>query len=239
MRFVNFAAILFAGLVIAKNVVYLDDLRAAVEESENQKREPKNVVSLEDLRAALDKQEEEAKETRDLDETKGFFRKLAKRGQDVIKDSAPLLQNLLPLIPSVSIFAGYLRDDQELLNQVENKKGFTILLAPTDNAMFDKLNGVKPWEFPKKIQYDQTDDEVVAYNINHFLKAHMLTQLGDIGENNKLTTVLLDGRDIVVEFDPVTKSHSLKIEGQQVPVASVTPADNGIVFVIDEVLSLP
>lgn len=240
MRFANFAAILFAGTVLAKNVVYLDNLRAAIDkESENSKRDAKNVVSLDDLKAAIDKQEDKAKVSRDLDSVKSFFKKFSKRDQEVVTIGAPLLQNLLPQIPTVSIFSGYLRDDEHLLTQMENENSFTILIAPSDNAIAHKLNGVKPWEFPKKVMYDETDDEVVAYNIDHFLKAHILTELQQVSENNELRSVLLDGREIVVKSDPTTGTYRLKIDGKWLPVTSVSLADNGIVFVIEDVLSFP
>lgn len=239
MRFANFAAILFAGAVLAKNVVFLDDLRAALDSdsdhSGNSKREAKNVVSLDDLKAAIDKQEQQDSKN----EAKKFFNKLGKRSQDVVKVGAPLLQNLLPQISSVSIFAGYLRDDQELLQEMENTKSFTILVAPSDNSIATKLNGVKPWEFPKKVMDDETDDKVVAYNINHFLKAHILTVIGKVETDNELKSVLLDGREIVVKNDPTTGTYLLKVDGKWIEVTSVSLADNGIVFVVEDVLSLP
>lgn len=240
MKFLHFASVLFAGVVLAKNVVFLDDLRAAIDkESSNEKREAKNVVSLDDLRAAIEKQEGESKQSRDLESVQNFFRKLVRRDQDVINVDAPLLQNLLPQILSVSIFAGYLRDDEQLLSQVESEESFTILVAPSDSAMSKKLNGVKPWEYPKQIQNDETDDKVVAYNIDHFLKAHISTKLGGISQDNELKSVLLDGREIVVKTDPNTGTYRLKIENEWKNIASVSLADNGILFVIDDVLSLP
>lgn len=240
MKFVHFASILFAGVVLAKNVVYLDDLRAAIDKgSENEKRDAKNVVSLEDLRAAIDEQESESNEPRSLEEVQDFFKKLSKRDQDVVNVGAPLLQNLLPQILTVSIFAGYLRDDDKLLSQMESENSFTILVAPSDSAMSKKLDGVKPWEFPKQVLNDETDDEVVAYNIDHFLKAHILTQLGGISDNNELKSVLLDGREIVVKTDPATGTYRLKIDGEWKSISSASLADNGIVFVIEDVLSLP
>lgn len=237
MRFANFAAILFAGIVLAKNVVYLDDLRAAIDaQTENVKRDAKNVVSLEDLKAAIDKQEQEAN---NANEVKKFFSRLGKRDQDVVKIGAPLLQNLLPQILSVSIFAGYLRDDKELLAETEKEDSFTILVAPSDSAMAFKLNGVKPWEFPKKIMDDDSDDEVVAYNIDHFLRAHMLSKLAKVESSDELKSVFLDGREFVVKSDAATGTYRIKVDGSWIGVTSVSLADNGIVFVIDDVLSLP
>lgn len=240
MRFANFAAILFAGIVLAKNVVYLDDLRAAIdaesENSENGKRDAKNVVSLDDLKAAIDKLEHKANNVNDV---KKFFSRLGKRDQEVVKFGTPLLQNLLPQILSASIFAGYLRDDQELLGEAEKTDSFTILVAPSDNAMATKLNGVKPWEFPKKIMDDATDDEVVAYNIDHFLRAHMLTRMAKVASDSELKSTLLDGREFVVKNDAATGTYRIKVDGKWIGVTSMTLADNGIVFVIEDVLSLP
>lgn len=224
MRFTYFTAGIFCSAAVARNVFNMEELHAAIEnQAGNSKRDARNVISLDELKAALDKQEnEEANE---------------KRHQDVV--SAPLLQNLLPQMSSVSIFAGYLRDDQVILSEVEKKDSFTLLVAPSDSAMADKLSGLKPWEFPKKIMDDDSDDAVVAYNVHHFMKAHILTELESFSDNNELKSHLLDGRELSVTHDPTSGLYLVIVGGVTYPASSVSLANNGIVFVIEDVLSKP
>lgn len=222
MRISTFAVLTFASCIVAKNVFYLDNLRAALDgETENTKRDARNVASLQDLKDAIESEQHHDK-----------------RDQDVVEMN-PLLQNLLPQVPSLSIFSGYLRDDLLLNKQMEAEDSFTLLLAPSDEAIskYSLDTGLKPWQYPKDADSDD-NDEAVNYNIDYFLRAHISTEVTAFDEKNGLTTKLLDGKAVSIVRDAQTDTYGLTVNDVAVGVASVRLADNGIVFVIDAVLAL-
>lgn len=241
MRFANFAVLLFAGIVISKNVVYLEDLGAAIEKGQNSKREPKNVVSLEALKAAAHKEGVKGKrEPKNVVDIKTYFETHNKRDQKVLlKSNDILLESLLPQMPSISIFAGYVRDNAEILNQMESRRSFTLLVAPSDDAIATKLGGMKPWEFPEIIKNDEHDDETIASNIDSFLRAHISVEQVMLAQSNEISTILLNGKEVVIHNDPTTGIYTLRVEGKNVPVKTSRLAGNGVVLIIDEVLSKP
>lgn len=217
MKFTTLAVLTCATFATAKNVFTPADLEAALEkEKGNEKREAKNVIEMTE-----------------------FFEKKTKRNQMAMQGTAPLLQNLLPQVSSVSIFAGYLRDDQKLLSQIETTGSFTLLIAPSDDAVSSKLNGLKPWEFPRKVQDDETDDAVIAYNINHFLMSHIAVLEDVKTSENEITTTLLTGEEVTIRKETGTDTYKVKYKGQWIPVTAVFLADNGTVFVIGDILSKP
>lgn len=241
MRFANFAVLLFAGIVISKNVVYLEDLGAAIEKGQQSKREPKNVVSLDALKAAAQKEQEKGKrEAKNVIDIKTYFKTHQKREQKVLMASNEiLLESLLPQMPSISIFAGYVRDDAEILGQMERENSFTLLIAPSDNSIATKLGGLKPWEFPTAIKDDENDDKVIASNLNNFLKAHISVEQAITAESNDIATVLLNGKEAVIHNDPATGTYTLQVEGKNVPVKDSRLAGNGVVLIIEDVLTKP
>lgn len=221
MRLANIAVLAFAACILAKNVFYLDTLRAALDkESGNSKRDARNVVSLEDFKHAVDEEQQ-----------------LHKR-QDVV-ETDPLLQSLLPQVPALSIFSRYLRDDRVLGKRIDEQDAFTLLFAPSDEAIakYSARTGLKPWEYPKDVSHDDTD-EAANYNINYFLRAHMLTEHAQFGDHNGLSTVLLDGKKVRLTRDEATDSYTVAVDNKVLPVAMVLLAGNGVVFVLGTVLDL-
>lgn len=210
MKISPLVVVALASIAQAKNVFTPQDFAAAVAHEKNGKRE-------------------------DLVDPSVFFKN--KRSQSVME--APLLQNLLPQMPAVSILAGYLRDDKELTSMIESTDSFALLIAPSDDAVSSKLKGMKPWEFPKAIKDDDTDEANIAYNIDHFLKAHLAILTGVLMSDNEITTTLLNGDEVTIRQDPATSVFNLKFKGKWYRVTSVHLADNGTVFVIDDVLSKP
>ncbi|EEQ39439.1 Fasciclin domain family protein [Clavispora lusitaniae] len=241
MKFTNIAVLLFASVALSKNVMNLENLHAAIDKEEKSKRDAKNVVSVDDLWAAIDKEEGKSKrEAKNVQNIEDFFKNHNKRNQDVLSTPGDaLLQNILPSMPSVSIFAGYLRDDAEILSGMEAKETFTFLLAPSDDAIATKLGGLKPWEFPKQVKNDDSDDEVIASNIDNFLKAHISSDAAVRAGSSELSTVLLNGKSVIIQSDPATGVYTLQVEGKPIPVSSYRSAGNGVVLIIEDVLSKP
>lgn len=241
MKFANFAVLLFAGIVISKNVVYLEDLGAAIQKGQNTKREPKNVGSLDALKAAIDKENgKDKREAKHVVDIKTLLKSHNKRDQNVLLSSNEiLLESLLPQMTSISIFAGYVRDNAEILRQMENKNSFTLLFAPSDDSIATKLNGLKPWEFPNTINNDDNDDQVIAANINSFLKAHISVEQAITAQSNEIVTLLLNGKEAVIHNDPNTGTYTLRVDGKNVPVKNSRLAGNGVVLIIEDVLAKP
>lgn len=241
MKFANFAVLLFAGIVISKNIVYLEDLGDAIKKGHLSKREPKNVVSLEGLREAAHREGRYAKrDAKNVVNIKTYFQTRNKRDQNVLLNSNDLLlESLLPQMSPISIFTGYVRDNGQILSQMENENTFTFLLAPSDDAIASKLGGFKPWEFPQAIKNDVHDDEVAASNINSFLSAHISIEQVIMTHSDEITAVLLSGKNAVINNDPATGIYTLLVEGQNVPVTAARLADNGVVLIIDDVLVKP
>ncbi|GEQ70108.1 hypothetical protein JCM33374_g3784 [Metschnikowia sp. JCM 33374] len=187
MKLINLAVLAFASCILAKNVFYLDDLVAAVN---NEKREPKNVVSLDALRAAADEASFD-----DL-ETGNFGKK--RHLQDVLQPSAPaapLLKSLLPQVRSISVFSGYLRNSPRVLNNWDNADSFVLIIAPTDEA-FAQLSaktGKKPWEYPQEIKNNDSDEQVIKNNLDFLIRAHISAPI-DREQSQKTSVTLMSGQ---------------------------------------------
>lgn len=233
MRFTTIAAFLFAGVVLAKNVVFLDKLTEAIDKQNepNQKRDAKNVANLNAIKQAIDDEKNtKRQDVLQSDPFSSFF-----LGDS--SSSHALLANIIPNIQTASIFFSLLRDNEDLTHNVESSKKFSVLVPPSDNVVVSELDGKKPWEYPELIQDNETDDEVIKSNLQNFLEAHMATGSIEI-ENEKLTTTLLNGKSLVVSRDPKRGTYELAVDGKTVGVTAVYAAENGVVLISEHVLNL-
>lgn len=238
MKFATLVAI-FASSVLAKNVVNFDDLVDVSKKGLNEKRDPKNIVPLDvdspmvHDTGSVDTQ----KQKLNFHDARHFGNGKRSVPQRPILP-VPLLQSVLPQVSEVSIFSRYLRDDDALLLHLGNPEGFTLILAPSDNAItsFSTQVGLKPWEFPEPVKNDATDDAVIGRNIDSFVKAHM--SLGDpsIKADNTLSGVLLNDKPFKI-VKLVDDTYTLEVDSKKIAVSSVHLAGNGIVFVVENVLA--
>lgn len=228
MKIVNLAVLAFASCILAKNIFYLDDLVSAMN---NEKREPKNVVSLDSLK-------EDAENAVYENEPKFNPGNQEKRElQDVLQPSAPLLQSLLPQFRQISVFSGYLRNDQDFVSKLENSDSFVLIVAPTDEA-FARVSvetGKKPWEYPEEIQGNETDDEVIKKNLRFLVESHVSAPIDrELAEKKSVT--LLNGQEISIEHLSGPDNYELNVNGKKIPILSILQAENGLVLVVDSVL---
>lgn len=237
MKLTSLAVLIFASCIVAKNVVYLENLAQAMD-SNNEKREPKNVVTLEDL---LDNLKEENSDfslakRKNVVELQNWLHKRSLPQRPV--QPVPLLQSILPQVLQVSIFSRYVRDDADVLLELGNSESFTLFVAPSDQAVASFLTevGLKPWEFPEPVKDDATDDAVIARNIDAFVKGHMSYGNPVIDEHNTLSGILLNKKPFKITKLQVDDSYTLDFDGEQVAISSVHLAGNGIVFVVEKVL---
>lgn len=243
MKITSFAMLIFASCIVAKNLVYLENLAAASSGEANQKRAPKNVVGIHEFVEGVLEDESNFK----LDERKvtfhdGNFINHNKDEKRLIPQRplqpVPLLHSILSQVLQVSIFARYVRDDEKVLAELEDPAAFTLFVAPSDQAIatFSTSYSLKPWEFPEAVPGDATDDEVIGRNLDSFIRAH--TSHGDpsIQSDNTLSGTLLNGVPYKIVKLDVSSTYVLEVDGQKIAVSDVRLAGNGIVFVIEKVL---
>lgn len=229
-----------------KNVIDLDALRAGVEEETHQKRAPKNVLNFHAL--GLDKVDGKPQKREDVDLlriTKGDRNEFS-LGDNQVFLSVPsdgtsnLLQSTLPAILDISIMAGYVRDNEALAQKTEMESNFMVLIAPTNEAIYLKLDGKKPWEFPDPV----TDDAGAERNINSFLGHHIISDFAGMlsvdSKKNLISSKLDCGT--AVQIKQRGEDFFVKVgddDKDWLKVVTVKQVDNGMVLVIDDVLTKP
>lgn len=238
MKFVTFLAI-FATCAVAKNVVDFDDLVERSQKDSNVKRDAKNVAHIDidnNMLHDTSSGNTQGQIYNFVDTRHGGNGKRSVSQRPI--QPVPLLQSILPQVSQVSIFSRYLRDDDALLLNLGNPEGFTLILAPSDNAIssFSTEVGLKPWEFPEPIMDDATDDAVIGRNIDSFVKAHMSIDDPKIKADNTLSGVLLNGKPFKI-VKLVDDAYTLEFGNKKIAISSVHLAGNGIVFVIERVLA--
>lgn len=218
------------------NVAHLEEL---LQKHKNEKR--KNTFNLAHLEHLLQEAQESAengrRDARRVVNPKLFFelKHHEKRSQNVITFLGPLVENVLTQVRDVSVIAGYLRDLESLLDQL-HKAPFAVIIAPTDHALANKLNGHKPWEFPR----DPENEEDAEKNISDFVKAHLVKFEGDFEEiDSEVSLHSLSGQKVVIRHDAATDAFSVKLGEKWVDVLAVYHADDGAVLVIDDVFVKP
>ncbi|CAN6664740.1 hypothetical protein TRVA0_036S00628 [Trichomonascus vanleenenianus] len=161
------------------------------------------------------------------------------------KNGPTLLRTELTLHHEVSIFSRYARAFESLQSRLNDKREFTIILAPSDAAM--AVLPAKPWEFPSKIEPSMSEEEkehLTRRNIHWFLASHMhfgdLVSAATVGTPlEKFELELESGRTILVE----PKNDILKLFSSDgdflATVTSASVVDNGIIWVLDRSLVGP
>ncbi|EGW34967.1 uncharacterized protein SPAPADRAFT_48028 [Spathaspora passalidarum NRRL Y-27907] len=253
-----------------KNVVNLDDFKIL-----NGKREPKNVIDINKFKEPITKRKNvvnlndfkidkrDAKNVFDLTKLQQGSQRPSKRDEQKVLannllftiDSVDcynnLLQSILPQIRSISIFAGYIRDNQVLNDKTEFVNETMVIIAPMDSAIESKLSGLKPWEFPHSLgnvkdQFEQ--EKLLQENLNGFLNGHIITNFESkliIGSDDdvKLQQVVIaplnNGKLIKIKQDSITDKFKVKVDREWIDVVLVKQVENGFVFVIDDSLVKP
>lgn len=249
----------FVSSAMAKNVVDLDQLQADIHnERENlhEKRHPKNVFDYTHLNLEGDKIHKRApKNVYDLSllrlEHNGKSKRFVDEQNQVVLDFPPppektvLLESILPQIQSISIISGYIRDNKAISDRTELLSESLLIIAPTDESLMTKLNGLKPWEFPLPLKNDESDDTVIKDNLANFLSNHIVLDFHDttslsLGRDNSIRARLINGKGIKIKQNIESNTYKIKVRGGRwVDVQSVRQVDNGYLFIIDDVLSKP
>ncbi|CCG22662.1 hypothetical protein CORT_0B09580 [Candida orthopsilosis Co 90-125] len=164
-----------------------------------------------------------------------------------------LLQSILPQLKSVSIFAGYIRDNKELNSRTESLESNMLIVSPTDDAIENKLSNLKPWEFPASLneaKTEQEQDKILQDNLQNYLDGHIVIDLQDkisIEDGNEdkekiVVTKLNNGELLEIKQDIASQTFSVRVAAKQkkwIPVVTVRQVENGFIFVIDDSLVKP
>lgn len=227
----------------AKNVVNLDHFKIGVPNSG--KRDAKNVIDLSKFKIGKRDAKNVVKPFKMHGDDKNIVfdalkSRISRRDQQVmIKDDsdATLLQSILPQFKDISIFAGYIRDNEEINAKTESISESMLVIAPTDNSIMTKLSGYKPWEFPKQLD-EGNEDEIISSNLNYFISNHVVFDFSDFQiKENEISVKLLSGKEIKI----VGESNQIYIvsDGVKINVGVSKQVDNGYIFIIDDVLIKP
>lgn len=249
---------ILASTVVGKNVIDLEKFRIDVGSEGKNKREaeaaPKNVFPGIKIDRLIDREDSVEKR-----EAKNVFKfdfdhdldskKRDESTQIILNNNNNLLQSVIPQVSEISIFGGYIRDNAEISKLTETDTVSTLIIAPSDDAIYNKLQGVKPWEFPELIDESKDDaynDKVINRNLNSFLNSHIISNFGDLNDGTSkainafaISSHLNNGKEITITQDVTTGSFTLTFEEKTIPVASVREVDNGYLFVINDILSKP
>lgn len=231
-----------------KNVIDLEQFEANTQQEQNEKREAKNVYDLQSLKEGLENENEkrEAKnvyrpEVLDEGSSKGDKRSMQNvfdiEEQDTHQN---LLQSILPQLQSITIFTGYIRDDPELAMKTADSKQSMIIIAPSDDSISNKLNNLKPWEFPTELTGNSDDDRIVSENLKNFLNGHVIVDFKDkfVTSNDEIITNLINGKQVKIKQEGSEK-FKISTGDEWIKVETVKQVDNGYIFVINDVLVKP
>ncbi|EGV66883.1 hypothetical protein CANTEDRAFT_112432 [Yamadazyma tenuis ATCC 10573] len=251
---------------LAKNVFDLNKFKDAVNDEKNAKRDAKNVYNLDDVKVGLSvlNSKRDAKNVYNLDDVKVGLSSLSskrdaknvvnfatfksdveaeqvqKRDQVVMEEStsALLLQSILPQYTSISVFAGYIRDNSEINEKTESLAESLLIICPTDNAISTKLGGLKPWEFPKSLS-EGNEDEVVESNLSYFVSNHIVMNFEDLKITERsVKATLLSGKQVEI-VQVGEKIGLVSDDGTKINVIMAKQVDNGYIFIIDDTLVKP
>jgi hypothetical protein len=161
-------------------------------------------------------------------------------------NSPGLLQSSLTQHPEIYTFTGYIRDSQALTSRFNSRDKFSIVFAPTDEALF-KL-GQKPWEFPTPIPADdnnpdneQRNERIIKENVHTFVSSHVSFADAPLTVGNHVTTT----NGVVVTLAERNEGHlsllAINKRGKTLvaDIIKVETVKNGQVFIIDSSLIKP
>lgn len=249
----------FATSAMAKNVVDIELLKADIQkevDGVHEKRAPKNVFDYTHLNLEGEQiTKREPKNVYDMSrlrlETHGKAKRFVDENDQVVMDfpapleNSVLLESILPQIQSISVFSGYIRDNKAISERTELLSESLLIIAPTDESLLTKLDGLKPWEFPLPLMNDDSDDAVIEDNLADFLSNHVVLDFHDttslsLGRDNSIKTKLINGKGIKIKQNAESNTYRIKVRGGRwIDVQSVRQVDNGYLFIIDDVLSKP
>lgn len=204
------------------------------QEQSNEKRDGKNVFDFKKFGDEV-KQEQSNKKRDAMKEDQVVF------GNELGDDNTNLLQSMLPQFRDISIFAGYIRDNKEINHKTELIDESMLIIAPTDDSIINKLNGLKPWEFPKALDDGENEDEIINSNLNYFIANHITLNFNDLKvdeEHDSITVKLLCGKSIDIVHNG-SDHLEIGVDGNKIPVELVKQVDNGYIFIIDDTLVKP
>lgn len=232
----------------ARNVVNLDDLKIALESELVSTRDLTKRKNVANLRNYITKDGiNKRKNVLDLSKFKDASGSgPSKRSDQVLftfneEDSrSNILQTILPQLPSISIFSGYIRDIQEVDDKTSLINETMLVVAPSNSAITEKLGGLKPWEFPQSLDDAEDEDEVLRSNIKNFVDGHIVLNFEHnlLLEGCLVVTRLNNGKVVKItqkadgRFEVTADERVLQVE-------EVKQVDNGFVFVVNDVLVRP
>ncbi|ODV80367.1 uncharacterized protein CANTADRAFT_48554 [Suhomyces tanzawaensis NRRL Y-17324] len=237
----------------AKYIFDLEQLKQDLE-SQNGKRDAKYIVDLEQLRQDLEAQKDKRDAKYISFDITAFKQAHGSSNKDNLaqiyftvdsKDChANLLESILPQVKLVSIFAGYVRDYEEISHKTELTNETMLVIAPSDEAIDSKLNGLKPWEFPISLDSADNEDVAVKQNLELFVNHHVVLNFEqnlDIDESAHSVVAKLNSGDVVtIKQDKISDKFSISLaNGEWINVERVQQVDNGFLFVINDVLDKP
>ncbi|KSA02219.1 FAS1 domain-containing protein [Debaryomyces fabryi] len=217
----------------AKNVYNLQALKEGLD-TENEKREAKNVYNLQALKEGLEVENEKTETRNDKRSIQHVF---DIEGQNVHQN---LLQSILPQLQSITVFTGYIRDDLSLAKKTADSSQSMIIIAPSDDAISNKLNNLKPWEFPTELTGNSDDDKIVRENLKNFLSGHVIVDFKDkfVTNNDEIIANLINGNQVKIKQEGVDK-FKISTGNDWIKIEIVKQVDNGYIFVINDVLVKP
>lgn len=239
--------LLLLSLITAKNVLDMGKLKDNSKElkrhpSEQDKRDENDkVVST---RQYLDKRTPKKVMSGTIFEGVDYSLKDKRSEQrpfqmDKVDGHEIVLLSLLTQIRSVSIFSGYLRDLLHLSSIMEDPSKYTIVIAPSDDAIINKLNGLKPWEFPYKLHDNENDDKLVEKNVQNFMLAHIVEYLRFSKDGKReLQGSTFNQENITITYT-AKEGYVINFCGRTIPVVSIKEVINGNILIIDDVLVKP
>ncbi|KAG7661311.1 uncharacterized protein J8A68_005203 [[Candida] subhashii] len=252
-----------------KNVVNLNDFN---KEQPPTLKKRKNIVNLNDFKVnledeAVSNKKRDAKNVFDITKLKVDSQPITKRDQQqqILQDKHVLfsinsidcynnlLQSILPQMRSISIFAGYIRDNELINSKTELANETMVIIAPTNYAIENKLGGLKPWEFPHSvdnIKDELEQDKILQQNLNEYLNGHIITNfeskliVGRDEEKNPHKIIIVplnNGKLVRIRQDQITDEFKIRVEGRDewIKVDVVKQVENGFVFVINDSLVKP
>mmetsp|Transcript_5377 Transcript_5377/g.5346 ORF Transcript_5377/g.5346 Transcript_5377/m.5346 type:complete len:280 (+) Transcript_5377:33-872(+) len=239
----------------AKNVIDLKQFEASTQQDQNEKRDAKNVYNLQALKQGLEKGNEkrEAKNVYNLQALKEGLevendKKEVKNKRSIqqvfhIEEQnihQNLLQSILPQLQSITVFTGYIRDDLNLAEKTADSTQSMIIIAPSDDAISNKLNNLKPWEFPTELTGNSDDDKIVRENLENFLNGHIIVDFKDkfVTNNDEIVAKLINGKEVKIKQEGVDK-FQISTGNEWIKVEIVKQVDNGYIFVINDALVKP
>lgn len=239
--------LLLLSLITAKNVYDMGKLKDNAEElkrhvPEQDKRDENDKVTL--THHSLQKRIPKKVMSRKIFEGSDFSSRNKRSQQrpfhvDTVDEHEVVLLSLLTQIRSVSIFSGYLRDLQHLSSIMEDPSKYTIVIAPSDDAIINKLNGLKPWEFPSKLQDNEDDDKIAERNLQNFMLAHIVEYLRTSKDGKgELQGNTFNQENISIRYT-AKEGYLIIFRGRAIPVVSVKEVINGNILIVDDVLVKP